>query len=481
MFLCSPRWGASASRLSQATTEEQYRSIGEFGIGVISYFLVCDRFHLHTCKPKQSTIALEFNREMFDTQTTANEIPPRHRVCGTELILFVESSELVKLLIEKFQYWMRSVDGLTARKLPENELMPQGGLTKQVRSVPLETPDWIMNAELGPPSQFDVWAALDGQAHVDLLYHGVFVQRLEVRGLWAIEGALHVDPKHFKPNLNRESFVGDDFIQEITKFLNEVHPTILRAALSAVRDALAGDDARRWGIDKWVTLWLAVPRTPEYIDVAKEWDEEFWHHKTFRLLGAKEKDISLADLYAQEHEVIYVAKVANSNDHLVNAAIRVLRAKGLTVIRGIARDNGYLTFSLLSQNSTSESVLKFFSDRFPRIEYVTQKAEELLAQESIEVEMIAGPPRVQVVHLGENAAPVVRARNEIWINCDTPAGKALIREACTRNEGYAGLLIACQIHATAHVGDIAQVLRKLSGDQPVLGPVMRQYLRRLAQ
>lgn len=473
--------GASASKLSQTTSEVQYQAIGEFGIGVISYFLVCDSFHIHTCKPGETTIALEFGRTMFDAETPAKEIPARNRSGGTELILYLNNPELIHLLIQKYPHWVRSVKGMSAIQLPGNENIPQGGLTKQILPIDIDTPSWVIKAELGPPTMFNVWTALDGRAHVDLLYHGVFVQRLDVQGLWAIEGSLHVDPKHFKPNLNRESFIGNEVIQEITRFLQSIHPLILHAALEIVRTHLSEKNISSWGINKWVTLWLAVPRGAEYSDVAKEWDEEFWKHKTFRLLLIKDKEVSLAELYGHNYEELYIAPINLRKNHIVNAAVRVLRAKGIPVIQGIVRDNGYLSLSSLSKNSSSESVLEYFRDKFPNLVRVENKAQDILTRESTEAEMFAGPPMVRIVHLGQDAAPLVRANKEIWINIDSSAGKEVVRETCHRNEGYIGLLVACQIHAPAHIGEIANVLSKLKEQQPPLGPVRRQFLRRLAK
>lgn len=100
-------------------------------------------------------------------------------------------------------------------KEPGSEDIPQGGLSKQIRMIEVEELDWIEAAHLGPPEKFDVWDGLDGNGHIDVLYRGVFVDRIEVSHLWGIEGSLHVNPEHFKPRLNREGFVGEDLRNKV--------------------------------------------------------------------------------------------------------------------------------------------------------------------------------------------------------------------------------------------------------------------------
>ena len=49
-------------------------------------------------------------------------------------------------------------------------------------------PAWIQESDLGPPEDLDVWDQYDGKGRVDVLYRGVFVERLEVDQLWGFEG-----------------------------------------------------------------------------------------------------------------------------------------------------------------------------------------------------------------------------------------------------------------------------------------------------
>ena len=198
--------GASAAQLSDGT---HYRAVGEFGIGALSYFLVCDKYEIETYRQDHSPVGLLFSKQMLDGKTRADEREAKRDTVGTTVTLHVNSPDLLQLCIDKFQHWMRSVEGLSGRVIPDGENLVQGGLTRKVRQVaPTEQPEWIDGTEVGPPEDLDVWDSYDGKGQVDVLYRGVFVERLEIDQLWGLDGAIHVDPKHFRPMLNREGFVG---------------------------------------------------------------------------------------------------------------------------------------------------------------------------------------------------------------------------------------------------------------------------------
>ena len=50
---------------------QQYNAVGEFGIGVLSYFLICERFQIHSKTATGDSIGLEFTRTMLDAETQA--------------------------------------------------------------------------------------------------------------------------------------------------------------------------------------------------------------------------------------------------------------------------------------------------------------------------------------------------------------------------------------------------------------------------
>lgn len=59
--------GASAARLKDNANNS---AVGEFGIGALSYFLVCDRYELQTYKEGHEPIGLMFSEQMLDGKTS---------------------------------------------------------------------------------------------------------------------------------------------------------------------------------------------------------------------------------------------------------------------------------------------------------------------------------------------------------------------------------------------------------------------------
>lgn len=221
--------------------------------------------------------------------------PARNQI-GTTLTLHAKEPGLLDLCVKRFPYWLRSVEGLSGHLWPEDQHLDQGGLTREVRRTsPSEKPDWIDSAEIGPPEDLSVWDTYDGKGRVDVLYRGVFVERLEVDQLWALEGAVHVDPKHFRPMLNREGFVGDKLREDLTPFLRTIHPLVLEDAASCITDLLSSRDS--WNLGRAITLWLAVPGNANYEFACEKWGREFRERKALRKIGTNgDDDISVADI-----------------------------------------------------------------------------------------------------------------------------------------------------------------------------------------
>ena len=134
-----------------------------------------------------------------------------------------------ELLLEKFPHWCRDVDGLSGRQLPDNKILNQGGSHRPETSVQIDNPGWVERSHLSPIADPTGWDAMTGISTVDVLYRGVFVQEFEIKEAWGIEGSIDVDPKHFKPRLNREAFVAGQFQAEVEEFLWQCHPAILEA------------------------------------------------------------------------------------------------------------------------------------------------------------------------------------------------------------------------------------------------------------
>ena len=381
----------------------------------------------------------------------------------------------------------RSVEGLAARRAPDGTEVAQGVEHKGVRCVDVDSPSWIERAEIGIPSDVGAWPSLDGSAHVEVLYRGVFVQRLDLGSLWPITGELHVDPKKFKPSLNRERFIAEGFEEEISRYLQSVHPFVLREALAEVRKSLDDEGVSDWTIRKWVSLWLAIPRGGLYLDTARAWGEEFHNRPAFQRLGppgesthAAEHDLSLAELEAMKGQEVFLAPLDDGND-IVKRAVRVLRAKGLPVIRGIGRDKSFLGGASFSAASSTDLILQHFKAYLPTITNVTTVAQRIVTDE-VTVEVIyGGDAKVVAMNLGKDAAPLVRVGKDLWLNIESDIGKRLLLGLCDRNEGRVGLLVACQLESPAHIGEVSGHLKQAGALKPErLGPVKRQFLRGLA-
>jgi hypothetical protein len=347
--------------------------------------------------------------------------------------------------------------------------------------VAVSTPDWVEKAELGPPVEIDYWRALDGNAHVDVLYRGIFVQELNLQQVWGIEGSLHVNPKRFKPMLNRESFIAEGFDAEIQNFLRQVHPAVLDAALESMRRALANGEQEGWGLNKWITVWLAIPRGGAYTPVAEKWDDEFRNIKAFRqLTETGETRVSLADIETSGAKHIYIVpNPLDSASFEARKATSVLRARGAYIIQGLQRDSGFLAHASLAAATTAELLLSHFRTRLPQIVGIEEVARQLIRAEQTLADVFPSNPKVQLVRLGESAAPIARIDNALWINAESERGRAILRDICDRNEGYLGLLVAVQQHAPQHAGEVVQHLQGVTNLSDRLGPVRRQFLRKL--
>ena len=213
---------------SAATAETHTDSVGEFGIGVISYFMAADVFSLQTYDGTTTPLGLSFSREML-AGGEATSLSPTRNCQGTTLVLHLRDMATFDLLLAQFPHWCRDVEGLSAELLPDRRTLAQMGTYAQDDGLDIDLPNWVDRAHLRPVSNPPGWDAMTEVSTVAVLYRGVFVQEFNVEGAWGIEGSIDVDPKHFKPRLNRESFVESQFQEEVTQLLKSCHPAILEA------------------------------------------------------------------------------------------------------------------------------------------------------------------------------------------------------------------------------------------------------------
>ena len=480
--------GASTSKLYGSLNSGGYSAIGEFGIGVLSYFLVCEEFQVHSKTANSDPIGLNFTRSMLDAQTLATRVPPLRKEVGTQLILQVTKENYFTHILHRYSHWFRNVEGLHGLELRDGKEISQGGLSREIKPVTVDTPEWIHEAHIGPPVLFESWDTFDGSAHVDVLYRGVFVERVVIPPFWGITGSIHVDPKYFRPQLNREGFVGNRLPTELEPFLRGCHPAVLEKAIECVRDVLGKSDARDWSLQRWVTLWLAVPRSGPYQAAAEAWDHEFRNRKAFRLLryGGAQSEVSISDLTSLISDKLYIAPdKLNKADQIVQQAVRILRDSDKPVIQGVTRDTSYLGNANLVGTSTSDLLVAHFRDVLPVLTDVATVAHDVINQEAA-VSVFEQSPQVKLVNLGTDTMPVIPVGKSIWINIDSGAGKKIVRDICGHNRGHVGFWIACLEHGALQTSynyatQIASILSTMPKSPIMLGPIRRQFLRRLVR
>ncbi len=473
------RVGASASRLYEADPTHHERMIGEFGIGVMSYFLVGEEFDVFTCAEASEPIGLRFSSRMIDEDIPADILPPQRGERGTTIVLHIRDMETFDGLVRKYPYWARNVDGLTAALINEGTVLNQGGLSHEILQIDIDLPDWIFQCTLGPPVTVDAWYSFDGKGHVDVLYSGVFVERLEIEHLWGVEGSILVDPKKFRPKLNREGFVGDKLRTELQPFLRRAHPAALEKAADIIATTLRDIEGKSWTINRLATLWLAIPRGGEYAAAAKKWDDEFRKRPILRQLLANgaDRNVSVDDLVASNYDVIYLAPTNWANQAaMLRAAVRLLRDGGKAVIVGVERDSGYLSFASFSFASTETIVVNQFASELPRLLTVASVADQVLRQESL-VDVLLNPVPVRIVQIGPEASALLIAGSEIWINTSMEGGKAIARHICDNPYGLSSLISACLTHAPDQIQGVANLFRGQHEDSFYVGPIRRQAIR----
>lgn len=467
------RVGASAASLSVGKG-----SVGEFGIGVISYFMVCDSFSIDTLAQGNTPIALRFTKDMLHGAPAEELVPSRGSV-GTTLVLHLKSSEVLTFLTDRFSHWCRNVNGLTAQLLPEERDLPQGGTREQLEPVTLTTPRWVERANLAPVADPKGWGAMTGESTVSVLYRGIFVQDFTVKGAWGIRGSIDVDPKQFKPRLNREGFVEGEFKRDVEAFLRQAHPAILVAMARHLQNALSKGLLDSWAKREWATLWLSIPRTGDYADATVAWDRVFRAVPAFELAKGNDWELVSLERLVTIREPIYVAPLPpeEKKDAIIGAALRLLRNTGRPVVRGLRRDPSWMRDAGNSYGTTADLIQAVFAGELPALLPLSQHANNVINATPSVVKLYSGPPSVDLVRLGADSPPALRLQERLVINIDNPAGTALVMEAIDQNVGPIALVVGGMRHAYEQLQQIAAVVRDIDGEPEILGLVKRRVVR----
>ena len=461
---------------SAAARESNKDSVGEFGIGVISYFMAGDSFLLQTYDGITRPIGLTFDRRVL-AGATSNEVSPTRRHLGTTITINIRDLPTFKLLLASYPYWCRDVAGLSATLLPDQTNLSQQGASRVAGLTNVNLPDWIERAHLGPVSDPTGWDEMTGNSTVSVLYRGVFVQDYQADGLWGIAGSIDVDPKHFKPRLNREAFVEGQFQSEITDFLRSCHPTILQALVRRLDSAVKRGALDKWTVRRWANLWLSLPREPDYSQTIEVWDSVFRSLPAFELaVGNHWQPVSL-DKVKQQGERIFVAPFAEerTND-VVQAALRLLRHTGQPVIRGIRRDKSWMRYAPRSFSTTADLISTVFARELPPLTLISTRAEHILSGVTPIGRLFSGPPPVELVRLGPDSVPVLRLQGGLVINLDHESGREIVNDVLADNRGAVSLVESAARHAYEQLTQVAAVVREITTAE-VLGPIRRRFIR----
>ena len=321
---------------------------------------------------------------------------------------------------------------------------------------------------------------MTGNSIVSVLYRGVFVQDYQVNGLWGIAGSIDVDPKHFKPRLNREAFVEGQFQSEITDFLGSCHPAILRELVKRLDAAMKRRALDKWTVRRWANLWLSLPREPAYSRTIEVWDAVFRSFPAFELaVGNKWQPVCL-DEVKKQGERIYVAPLAEDNpNYIVQAAVRLLRHTGQPVIRGVRQDKSWMRYAVRSFATTADLISTVFANELPEMIVIRKHAERILDSVTRIGRLFSGPPTVDLVRLGPDSVPLVRLQRGIVINLDHQSGIEIVNEVLTENRGAISLVESTARHAFEQLSQVATEIRKIATAAEILGPIRRRYIRNL--
>ena len=467
---------------SAATQEAKKESVGEFGIGVISYFMAGDKFVLQTYDGKMAHIGLSFEKHLL-SGGPATELPPAQQSQGTTITIHIRNSGTFDVLVKNFPYWCRDVEGLSAQLLPDGCQLQQLGAPRRDDLPTAQVPEWVERAHLGPVSDPTGWEEMTGISTVAVLYRGVFVQEFGIRGAWGIQGSIDVDPKHFKPRLNREGFIAGQFQTEVTEFLKSCHPAILEAMAGRLAAAVERGALDKWTQKRWAILWLSFPRDPAYAEAAQAWDSVFRSLPAFeRAVGDQWKPVSFEMIKDLGKEVFVAPLTDEQTTDVVQAALRFLRNTGQTVLRGIRSDNSWMRYAGRSFATTADLISSVFAEELPPLVLITNQAEQILAEITQVAPLFTGPPAVDLVSIGEDSLPVLRLKDRLIINIEHEAGKALVEDVLRANAGPMSLVESAARHTHQQLTQVAAAVRKIDKidtEPEILGLIRRRFIRSL--
>ena len=109
---------------SAATNEAIKDSVGEFGIGVISYFMAGNVFTLQTYDGTPLRLGCLLTGTYCPVVPLLRCHPPQQSQ-GTAITIHIRDTDTFDLLLDNFPHWCRDVEGLSGDLLPDRCLLEQ--------------------------------------------------------------------------------------------------------------------------------------------------------------------------------------------------------------------------------------------------------------------------------------------------------------------------------------------------------------------
>jgi hypothetical protein len=469
--------GKSARDLNTEGSENQ---IGEFGIGVVSYFLISDEFDVYSKKEGEEPVGYRFSKEMFQPGESAVEAPGDERSeRGTKVVFRLKDSVTIDNLKSAYKNWIRAAEPVTAKEQPTGNKIEQKGLPDLTKQVEVEDlPSWIERAELGLRPELGTTDNLPGKATIDVLYRGVYLNDRSINGLWGIRGAIHVSPDEIKPKLNREEFLKSGPDSKLKEFLEELHPQVLSDGSALVEDEF-DESERPKQQRKLITRWMAVPRNQRYEDTSQDWDKTLEELPVVEEITASDRrPFSIKDLKSiDREEIFFIKKYRSGKDTLATEAANVLRKKDSLVFTGVSSANRALRRASPEYSDSGEFVINEFNDELPEIKRVKDEKRTIIEEDNPIIKLFSGQPTIKAVSLGESSEPFVTLSDEIWLNVDCSTGESILTHLLEKEPRERGLIIACHLYSQSDIQQISSRLKQVDSEsEREIGPVRKSRI-----
>jgi len=472
--------GKSARDLDTRGSENQ---VGEFGIGVVSYFLVSDDFDVYSKRPSESPVGYQFSKEMFAPGESANEASGDDLTeRGTKIVLRLNESVSMKELKQAYKNWIRVAEPVQAREQPEGTVVKQQGLPELRERIDIDDlPTWVERADIG----LGLGSATDrrstGAAEIDLLYRGVYLDDQTIPDLWGLKGAIHVAPSEIEPTLNREDYLGSGRDSKLKSFLEQYHPKVLREFGAFAKERVQ-PEVRPSEQKEILTRWMSVPRSSAYNEAQREWDSTLRDVPIIEEITPSGRDpISVAELESLDRESIYyVENYRNKSDTLSTEAVSVLRKTDEFVFTGVNTRQTALRNTTPEYQNTGNFIIEEFSDVIPQICSVADHKREIIESDNSLINIFPGRPTIKTVSLGESSEPFVTPTDEIWLNVDCKEGEKILQYLLETESRERGLVIGCHLYSQNDIQEISAKIGNLDSEaEREIGPVRKAKLRQV--